>query len=284
MLKKEERIEHTNLLFKLIILVIIWLAGVGMLFPVIWALTTSLKERAQVWQYPPSWIPWPITLSNYPKVWDLINLGRAFINSGIVTSAVTLGGLFFSALAGFAFAHYRFPGRNIIFFAILSTIMVPVQIRLIPTFLIIKWIGWVDTYQALILPLLGNAFGIFLMRQFLQAIPGDLFDSARIDGSSEFRIFLQIVMPLCKPALATLGIFIFMGSWNNFIWPLIVVKSEEMETVPLVIAGLGSAATAIHGWPVLIAGVMLVVIPVLLVFIAFQNYFVRGITLSGLKG
>jgi multiple sugar transport system permease protein len=244
---------------------------------------TSLKEDAQVFSWPPTWIPNPVKFQNYTEAWHIASFGRYFINSGIVAVTVTLGGLFLNSMAGYAFAKFQFPGRNILFVYVLATMMVPIYATMVPIFILLKTIGSLDSYQGLILPFLATGFGIFLMRQFFQTIPTDLIEAARIDGCSEFRIFMQVVLPISKPPLAALGIFTFMHSWNNFIWPLIVVKSNEMRTVPLAVAAL-SQGLFVMSWPVLMAGASFAITPVLVVFLLFQRFFVRGIALTGLKG
>ncbi len=270
-------------LVRLLIYLIIAFFGITMILPFLWMVITSLKEDAQVFSWPPSWIPNPVKLQNYVDAWHVASFGRYFINSGIVALTVTFGGLFLNSMAGYAFAKFRFPGRNILFVYVLATMMVPIYATMVPVFILLKTIRSLDSYQGLILPFLATGFGIFLMRQFFQTIPTDLIEAARIDGCSEFRTFMQIVLPISKPPLATLGIFTFMYSWNNFIWPLIVVKSNEMRTVPLAIAAL-SQGLFVMSWPILMAGASFAITPVLVVFLLFQRFFVRGIALTGLKG
>ena len=270
-------------LVRLSIYLIIAFFGITMVLPFLWMVITSLKEDAQVFSWPPSWIPNPVKPQNYVDAWHVASFGRYFINSGIVAVTITVGGLFLNSMAGYAFAKFRFPGRNILFVYVLATMMVPIYATMVPVFILLKTIRSLDSYQGLILPFLATGFGIFLMRQFFQTIPTDLIEAARIDGCSEFRTFMQIVLPISKPPLATLGIFTFMYSWNNFIWPLIVVKSNEMRTVPLAIAAL-SQGLFVMSWPILMAGASFAITPVLVVFLLFQRFFVRGIALTGLKG
>lgn len=270
-------------LVRLSIYLIIAFFGITMVLPFLWMVITSLKEDAQVFSWPPTWIPNPVKPQNYVDAWHVASFGRYFINSGIVAVTITVVGLFLNSMAGYAFAKFRFPGRNILFVYVLATMMVPIYATMVPVFILLKTIRSLDSYQGLILPFLATGFGIFLMRQFFQTIPTDLIEAARIDGCSEFRTFMQIVLPISKPPLATLGIFTFMYSWNNFIWPLIVVKSNEMRTVPLAIAAL-SQGLFVMSWPILMAGASFAITPVLVVFLLFQRFFVRGIALTGLKG
>lgn len=270
-------------LVRLLIYLIIAFFGITMVLPFLWMVITSLKEDAQVFSWPPTWIPNPVKPQNYVDAWHVASFGRYFINSGIVAVTVTVVGLFLNSMAGYAFAKFRFPGRNILFVYVLATMMVPIYATMVPVFILLKTIRSLDSYQGLILPFLATGFGIFLMRQFFQTIPTDLIEAARIDGCSEFRTFMQIVLPISKPPLATLGIFTFMLSWNNFIWPLIVVKSNDMRTVPLAIAAL-SQGLFVMSWPILMAGASFAITPVLVVFLLFQRFFVRGIALTGLKG
>jgi multiple sugar transport system permease protein len=255
------------------------------IFPFLWMLFTSLKTTEQVFEWPPRLLPKPITFGAYDEVWTLWPFPRYYLNSIIISIAVTAVSLFFCSLAGFAFAHYQFRGKQSWFIYLLISMMFPFQVRMIPTYIIIKNLAWLNTYQGLIIPWWATAFAIFLMRQMMVPIPRDLFDSARIDGCSEFRIFLRIALPLCIPGLVALGIWNFMQSWNDFIWPLIIVTREEMKTLPLALAGMtGEGTEVIMTWPQRMAGTTLVVLPVLILFLFFQRQFIRGLALqAGLK-
>ncbi len=255
------------------------------LFPFFWMISTSFKTTAQVFEWPPRLLPHPLTFGGYKEVWTIWPFPRYYVNSIGISFGVTGVCLFFSSLAGFAFAHYRFPGRHILFIYLLASMMFPFQVRMIPTYMILKYLRWLNTYQGLIVPWWATAFAIFFMRQMMVPIPRDLFDSARIDGCSEFRIFLQIALPLCRPALVALGIWTFMDIWNNFIWPLVIVTREEMKTLPLALAGMtGEGTEVIMTWPQRMAGTTLVVLPVLIIFLIFQRQFIKGLALhAGLK-
>jgi ABC-type glycerol-3-phosphate transport system permease component len=247
-----------------------------------WMVSTSLKTDQDVFTWPPRLVPQPVRFQNYVDAWNSAPYARFFFNSAFIALVVTLANLFFSSLAGYAFAKYQFPGKQWIFIALLCTMMIPFQVTMIPVFVILSKLHWVDTYWGLIIPFTAGAFGIFLMRQFLSTIPDDLIDAARIDGCSEFRTFLTIVLPLSKPALSALGIFVFMASWNGFIWPFIIVKSTEMKTLPLAVADLAEGLY-VMSWPLMMAGACFVVLPAIVVFLIFQKNFVEGITLTGIK-
>jgi len=269
-------------IFPIIVHLIIYAGAVTMAIPFVWMLVTSLKEESQVFTWPVQWIPRPMNIRNYPDMWTAAPFNRFLINTVIYSVLTTAGSVFLSALAGFAFAKYRFPGRDKIFMALLATLMIPFHVTLIPVFVILKYLGWLNTYQGLIVPGLCNVFGIFLMRQFMQAIPGDLIDAARIDGCPEFTIFWRIIVPLSRPVIATLSIFVFMGTWNELFWPLIVTMTEDMRTLQVGLAGFRTV-WYVH-WPQMMAGSILATAPVFILFVSFQRYFVKGITLTGLKG
>jgi len=257
-------------------------AAVVMLLPFIWMLSTSLKTPSSVFVYPPEWIPKPVEWTNYVQVTRVMPFLRYVLNTAAVASSVTLLHLVVSSLAAYAFARLRFPGRNRLFLAYLATLMVPGQVTLIPNFLIVKYLGWIDTYQALIIPQIFSAFGTFLLRQFFLTIPNELEDAARIDGASSFAIYWRIVLPLSGPALATLGVFTFTAQWNNFLWPLIVINDEQMRTLTVGLRALVGQFTV--QYPLLMAGSVISILPMLVMFLVAQRFFVRGIALTGLGG
>jgi multiple sugar transport system permease protein len=264
--------------------------------PFAWMVTASFQDIGHIFRYPPSWIPHHPNLDNYRRFFKEQRIGRYFFNSAFVAVSVTLLQLFVSSLAAYTFAKRRFPGRDLIFLALLGSMMIPGQVTIIPQYIILKHIplfgennilgngghGWLDSYWGLIVPHAASAFTIFLLRQYMQTIPNDLLDAARVDGASEFRIYAQIVMPLCVPVLAALSIFIFSYHWDEFYWPLIVVSSESLRTLPL-----GLALFVVQNrtvWDLLMAGAVVATLPVLVVFLIFQRHFVRGIAMSGMKG
>jgi multiple sugar transport system permease protein len=262
--------------------VLLSVASVVMLLPFIWMLSTSLKTPSSVFVYPPEWIPNPVQWKNYMDVVQVMPFLRYVFNTAAVATSITFLHLAVSSLAAYAFARLHFPGRNRLFLAYLATLMVPGQVTLIPNFLIVKYLGWIDTYQALIIPQIFTAFGTFLLRQFFLTIPNELEDAARIDGASNFSIYWRIMLPLSGPALATLGVFTFTAQWNNFLWPLIVINGEQMRTLTVGLRALVGEFTV--QYPLLMAGSVISVLPILIVFLLAQRFFVRGIALTGLGG
>jgi len=281
-MKREVNLSKILTLIRRILIHLLLFVGIAItLAPFIWMISTSFKSAESVFTYPPQWIPKHPTIEQYQKLFREVNFLQFFKNSVIVAFGITLFSLFLNSLGGYAFAKYRFPGREKIFALLLATMMVPGQITMIPVFLMLKSIGLINSYWGLIIPAGASAFGIFLMRQFITTIPNDLIESARIDGCSEFRIFWTIILPLCKPVLAALGIFTFMGSWNAFLWPLIVMIKENMYTLPVALANLSGQYATKFG--LLMAGAVVVVVPVLIVFILAQRYVIRGVAVTGLK-
>ncbi|MCG3198212.1 MAG: carbohydrate ABC transporter permease [Candidatus Omnitrophica bacterium] len=270
-------------LTKAIIHLLCYGLALTMLVPFLWMLSASLKTNQEVFLWPPTLIPRSWEFKNYALAWEVAHIGRYFMNSLIVTAVVTTFSLFFNTLAGYCFAKLRFPGKNRVFLGVIATMMLPQQVAIIFAYLFIVRLGYAGTYQCLILPGLAGAFGIFYMRQSIQAVPDDLIDAARVDGLTPFEIFLWVVLPLIRPALSALGILTFLGSWNSFFWPLIVVDSAELKTLPLAVADL-SAAQVVQSWPILMAAATLIITPSLLVFLIFQRQFIRGIAMTGLKG
>ncbi|HOX09780.1 MAG TPA: carbohydrate ABC transporter permease [Candidatus Omnitrophota bacterium] len=252
-----------------------------MVVPFVWMVVTSFKPLDEINTYPPSFFIRKPTFAAYIELFSIIPMGRYFMNSLIVTSAITLANIFFCSLAGYAFAKHRFFGRDKLFLLLVGSMMIPWQVNLIPSFVIIKKFGWLNSFYGLIIPAMSGAFGIFLMRQFIMNIPDDLIDAAKIDGCSEFTIYRRVILPLIQPALASLAIFTFMGQWNNFVWPLVVIYSSKMRTIPLALSVLnGQFGT---NFAMVMAGAVIATLPVLIVFIAFQKYFIKGIALTGLK-
>ena len=256
--------------------------SVVMVLPFLWMISTSLKAPDEIFTYPPVWLPRPPVWENYRQTVSVMPFGRFYLNSLIVATSVTALQLLTSSLAAFAFARLRFRGREVIFLLYLATLMIPFQVTMIPNFILMRFLGWFDSYQALILPPAFSAFSTFLMRQFFLGIPRELDDAARLDGASSFRIWWQIILPLSSPVFAALMIFTFLNSWNDFLWPLVITNSLEMRTLPV---GL----TAFQGqykvdWHLLMAGSVIATLPVLIVYVIGQKSFVQGITLSGLSG
>ncbi|WP_353512629.1 carbohydrate ABC transporter permease [Thermus sp. LT1-2-5] len=257
------------------------LMGSGvMALPFVWMVLTSVKPFPEIFEL--RLLPRELTWENYRIVLEETGFLRWFGNSLLVATLTTLSVLFFDSLTGYTLARMRFPGKQVIFVLILSTLMVPTEMLVIPWYVMSAERGWINTYWGLLFPGLITAFGVFLMRQFFETLPQDLFDAGRIDGLSEFGIFWRIGLPLVRPALAALGIFTFLGNWNAFLWPLIVVQTPEMRTLPVGIALFsGEAGTA---WNLIMAASSLAVLPVLLVFFFFQRQIIEGVVLTGLKG
>ena len=274
--------------------------------PFAWLVSASFQHTGDIFSWPPQWIPHHPTLEGYKLFFGIggeaaqdrgaEGVPRWFINSVFVATSVTVLQLFFNSLAAYVFAKRRFPGRDAIFLVFLATMMVPAQVTLIPNYLVLKHIplfggndifglgghGWLDSYYGLILPGAVSAFGIFLLRQYMRSIPDSLLDAARIDGASEFKIFWRIVLPLCRPALAATAIFTFTYAWEDFFWPLIIVSSPDHYTAPL-----GLALFVVKNrtsWDMLMAGSVIATLPMVVVFMIFQRNFIRGISLSGIKG
>jgi multiple sugar transport system permease protein len=268
-------------ILKYLVLIVL---GAWMLLPFFWMISASLMSTSEIISRPPPLLPSIPQWQNYPEVAKVVNLARSYMNSLVVTGATVLGILFTSSLTGFAFAKYQFPGRNVLFYLILASMMIPFFVILIPVFYIVKQFGWINHYSGLIMPGLVSAYGIFMMRQFMLSIPDELLDSARIDGASEFRIYWQIVLPNTGPALVTLGVFNMVNVWNSFLWPLLVVQSKDLYTIPLALNNLRTFGMEQQALKLQMAGTVLGVLPTLFVFVFLQRYFTRGIALTGLKG
>ncbi len=256
--------------------------SIVMLLPFVWMLSTSLKRPPEIFTYPPVWIPSEIAWDNYAKTVSVMPFGRFYLNSLIVTASVTMLQILVSSLAAFAFARLRFRGRDALFLLYLATLMIPFQVTMIPNFIVVRTLGWYDTYQALILPTAFSAFSTFLLRQYFLGIPRDLDEAARMDGASSFQIWWRVILPLSGPVLAALAIFVSLNSWNDFLWPLIITNSLEMRTLPV---GLSTFQGQFKvEWHLLMAGSVIAMLPVLVVYIFAQRWFIKGITLTGMGG
>jgi multiple sugar transport system permease protein len=263
----------------------ILLAGVAALMvgPFLWMVSTSMMDQAGIFRYPPRWFPEEFTLKNYRAIMQVLPLGRMFLNSTVIALCATIGQLGSCSLAAYAFARMKFRGRSVLYFVLLGTMMIPPQVTMIPVFLIMKAIGWIDTLYALIVPaFFGGAFGTFLLRQFFSTIPPDLEDAARIDGCGRFRIFWRIVLPLSRPALVTLALFTFMTYWNDLLGPVIYLSSVGKATLTIGLANLQSDVMTTR-YDLLMAGSVLSVLPILVLFVFGQRWFIRGIAVTGLK-
>ncbi|PNR97002.1 carbohydrate ABC transporter permease [Petrotoga sp. 9PWA.NaAc.5.4] len=268
----EQIIVHAVLIIWLLISVI----------PFIWMVSTSFKGPGEIFIFPPRWIPKSPTFQNYIDLFQKVNFGRPFLNSVIVSLSTTFLSVLIATMAGYGFAKFHFKNKNILFLVILGTIMVPGQITMIPIFLLLTQLNLLNTYWGLILPAIANAFNIFFMRQFISGIPDELIEAAKMDGAHEGWIFFRVILPLAKPAMAAITIFTFTGSWNNFLWPLIIATDESMYTLPVAISILGGQYT--ENIAMQMAGSVIVILPLIIVFLFTQRYFIKGITFTGLKG
>lgn len=255
--------------------------GFTMLIPFLWMVLGSFKNIREVMQFPPTFIPNEPTLSNYKEVFTRLPFARYYLNTIITSVIPTVVTVLTASMAGFGFAKYKFVGRGFIFWLILATMMIPYPVTIVPLYVMAYRAGLVNTYTGLIVVSLSSAFGIFMMRQFCMTIPDDLLDAARIDGSSEFGIYAKIIMPLTKPALATLTIFTFTGNWNAYIWPLLMINSDRLRTLSLAIPLFNGQY---QSFPNLVyAASTMAVLPVIILFLFNQRYFTEGIAMSGLK-
>jgi multiple sugar transport system permease protein len=262
--------------------VILVLGLVLMMVPFLWMLLGSFKESSELRQVPPTWIPENPTLNNYRELFERLNFPRYFFNSAVVALAVTGGNLLFGSMLGYALAKLTFPGKKVLFGVVLATLMVPGIVTFMPLYVIVANMGLVNTHAGLILPFLAGAFGVFLMRQFIMGLPDELLDAARVDGAGEYYIFFRIILPLTGPALATLGIFTFLASWNNFLWPLVNATTEDLYTLPVALA-LFAIGQHESNLGLLLAGSVVVILPVLAVFLLLQRWFTQGIAMTGIK-
>lgn len=264
----------------------IWLAVITIIsvFPFYWMVSSSLKTSKEIMALPPHWWATNPSLHAYSTVFHVVAFARAIGNSFVVTGTATVGILVTSIMAGYVFAKYRFRGKETLFTAVLATMMVPSFVTLVPLYYFFNRFNLIDSYAALILPNIGNAFGIFLMRQFIAGIPQELIEAARIDGASEWTILWRVITPLLGPAIATLGLFAFVFQWNRFLWPLTVVNTPNMYTVVLALNSLESYTSSVKFANVVMAGAVVGILPSVLLFVWLQKYFIRGVAMTGIKG
>lgn len=253
------------------------------IFPFIWMISSSLKDSELIFSFPPQLIPNPVTWQNYPEAWKATAMGRAMINSLFIAVVTTGGGCLVSSLVAYGFAKIDFKFKTALFMVVLSAMMIPYQVTLIPLFIIFKHLGWINTYNPLIVPsLFGTAANVFMMRQYMLKIPNDFRDSGFIDGCGHFRIWFKIILPMCVPTLVSLGVLTFMGHWNNYLGPMIYLSSRVKMTVPLVLRSYkGSYSTQ---WHLLMAASCIALAPVVLLYIVSQKFIISGIMMGGIKG
>ena len=250
--------------------------------PLLWMLSVSFMQTGEAGHFPPPLLPSAPTLDNYRELFVRAGMGRYLANSFIVSTSVMLLSLLFNTMAGYAFAKLRFKGRDHTFRALLAALVIPAQVAMMPLFLLLKQMGLVNTYAGAIVPGMAAIFGIFLVRQYARSIPDELLEAARIDGASEARIFFQIVLPGLKPILVTLAIFSFLGAWNDFMWPLIVLSDDALQTLPVALAAL--SREHVMDYELMMAGSVVTILPVLLLFLVLQRYYIQGLLLGSVKG
>ena len=258
------------------------IAAATMLIPFLWMVSTSLKTNQYVLSMPPEFFPKNPTLDSYSQLLELLPFDRMILNSLLVAISVTIGQVISGSMAAYVFSRLEFRRKNALFLIYLATMMVPSQVTIVPLFILMRYLGWINTYQAIISPMVFTAFGTFLLRQSFLTIPKDLEEAAFIDGASHWTVFWKIIMPVSKPALATLSVFAFMQAWNAYLWPLFVTNDEKIMTLPVGLALL-------HGryltqWNLVMAGAVVTIIPMLIIYLVTQEYFVKGVVTSGIKG
>lgn len=276
--------QAAHALGRVLVYAILLALAISTLLPFCWMLSTSLKPEGTEFQLPFRWVLGTVAWDNYVKIFQIpiIPLARIFLNTVVTSAVIVAAQVITGAMGAYAFARLRFPGRERLFLMYLATLMVPGQVTLIPNFLIMKYLGWINTYWALTIPGFTGAFGTFLLRQFFLTIPKELEDAARIDGASRWDILWRVIVPLSGPALATLGLFSFLGAWNSFLWPLVVTNSADMRTLSVAISLFSGSYTT--QWTLLMAASIVSIVPILAVFLAAQRYFIRGISLTGFGG
>lgn len=255
---------------------------IAVITPFLWMILGSFKGEGELRQVPPTWWPETPTLDNYRDLFSKESFPRYFLNSTVVAVSVTAGNVIFCSMVGYALAKLTFRGKRLVFGLVMGTLLLPGMVTFVPLFVLVANLGLVDSYPGLILPFLVTPFGVFLMRQFIVGLPDDLLDAGRVDGASELRIFRQIILPLCGPALGTLGILTFLGSWNSFLWPLVVAQTQDYYTLPVALA-LFAIGQNVTNYGILLAGATVVVMPIVVVFLILQRRFIEGIATTGIK-
>ena len=267
---------------KILVIVTATIIAFMSLMPFVWMVFASFMKSGEANVYPPKLFPDEFVLTHYITLFTRLNLTRYLINSIVISVGVTFISLIINSMSGYAFAKMAFRGKKQIFNSLLSAIVTPGQVTMLPVFLMLKYNGFINTYWAIIIPGMASIFGIFLIKQYALSIPDSLIEAARIDGGTEIQIYWKVILPLCKPILVTLGIFTFMGTWNDFLWPLIVMTDSSMYTLPVALANLMGEHT--QDTELMMAGSVITIIPVIIVFLALQKYYIKGIMLGSVKG
>ena len=278
-----QRIGKSGGWVTLVIWLLLTVFAVAMVYPFLWLVFGSFKTSSDILAQPIQLLPREWTLSGFRLVWNQSGLPRAYVNSMVVSGLIVFSTLLTSSLGGYVFARLQFPGRQLLFYFILSTTMVPFVTLLIPLYIVMLDLGLLNTYAALWIPAGVSSFGIFLCRQFIIGIPQELYEAAKVDGASDLRIYMEIILPLIRPVLSALAIFSFLGSFNSYLWPLVVLNDENLYTLPLILVQV-STTMGVTNYQGVMAGSLLASIPTLLVYVIFQRNFVKGIALSGIKG
>lgn len=275
------KLKKSTAAYRVLVHIALILLALTIIYPFVWLICTSFKPEAQIVTWPPTLFPREASWNGYQSIWNRIPFLRYYLNSIIFAGGTTAIALLFDSMAGYAFAKLQFKGRTVLFWVVLCTMMIPFQVVMIPLYIEEFKMGLIDSYAGLILPRAADAFGIFMMRQFFVGLPKDLAEAGRIDGCHEFRIYSSIMLPLCRPVFITLGIFIFMGNWNDLLYPMILTTSESMKTLQAGIAQFMGKFTVEYG--VLMAGACLVILPIMIAYFAAQKYFIEGIAMVGMK-
>lgn len=280
---RRKRIFRADNAPQLVIFAVLTLVCIITVYPFLWLIFSSFKTNKDIITPPIQLWPREWTLDAYRHVWNDADMPRALANSLVLSAIIVISVLFTSSLGGYVFARLPFPGREVLFVFILATTMIPFMTLLIPLYLVMRQLNILDTYMAVVLPALVSSFGIFLCRQFVYGIPIDLFDAAKLDGAGDFRTYATIALPLMRPVLSALAIFTFLGAFNAYLWPLVVLNNQKLYTMPLVLAGLSNESASVN-YEAIMAGSVISTIPTLIVYLLFQRNFIRGIALSGVKG
>ncbi len=266
---------------KILIISLAIIIAAATLTPALWMVSASFMSTGEASTFPPKLLPAKMTFEHYVTLFTRLHLWRYLLNSLVISVSVTLISLLFNSMAGYAFAKYRFPGRDRLFRFLVAEMVIPAQVTTLPLFLMLNKVGLINTYLGVIVAGMATIYGIFLIRQFALSIPESFIEAARMDGSSDFRIYWSVILPLCKPILITLAIFTFMGTWNDFLWPLIVMTDDSMYTLPVALANL--TGEHVQDTELMMAGAVITILPVMILFIALQKYYISGIMAAGLK-
>jgi multiple sugar transport system permease protein len=282
---QRKRLQPAKILPRILLYALVILLSILFALPFIWMVSTSLKDDPQTFRVPPIWLPNPMRFANYPEALTKYPFGQFFINTLWYAIPSTVGAVFSSAIVAYGFSRIRWRGRNLIFFVCLTTIMIPFQVRFIPLYIIFKNLHWLNSYKPLIVPaFFGNVYYIFLLRQFFMSIPHELSEAAKIDGASEWSVLTKIILPLAKPALAVVGLFQFIGAWNDYLGPLIYLNRSNLFPISLGLENFNSAFAESLRWPYTMAASTVTILPIVILFFVAQRTFVEGVTVTGIKG